>query len=144
MQKVQTDLKAVGITLQLNPVEISVWADKISTDGIPVTMLYFAPDHTDSSQYVQYFGLLEGSQWQTLGRRPTSSPEQADLLDKAFAEQDASGARRPLQAARRVDDRRPRHHPGGEPEPVPRRPLRHPGPHYSACCNLVLADLSRG
>jgi peptide/nickel transport system substrate-binding protein len=43
MQKVQTDLKAVGIELKLNPVEISVWADKIGKDGIPVTMLYFAP-----------------------------------------------------------------------------------------------------
>ena len=71
MQKVQTDLKAVGITLKLNPVEISVWADKIGKDGIPVTMLYFAPDHTDSSQYVQYFGLLPGVAMADVGARST-------------------------------------------------------------------------
>ena len=50
MQEVQSELKNVGITLNLNPVEISVWADQIGKDGIPVTMLYFAPDHTDSSE----------------------------------------------------------------------------------------------
>ena len=56
-----TDLQEIGITLELNPVEIAVWADKAGTDGIPVTMLYFAPDHTDPSQYIQYFGMIEGS-----------------------------------------------------------------------------------
>jgi peptide/nickel transport system substrate-binding protein len=143
MQKVQSDLKAVGITLQLNPVEISVWADKIGSDGIPVTMLYFAPDHTDSSQYVQYFGLLEGSQWQTWGKTDVSQ-EETDLLDKAFAEQDTVKRADIYQqlAQMMIDD--------GVIIPVvnpnlflaARSDIK--GLYYSACCNLVLSDLSRG
>lgn len=143
MQKVQTDLKAVGIELQLNPVEISVWADKISTDGIPVTMLYFAPDHTDSSQYVQYFGLLEGSQWQTWGGTDVSQ-EETDLLSQAFATQDAAARADLYQqlAEAMVADQ-------------VIIPVVNPnlflaarddikGLYYSACCNLELAKLSRG
>ena len=143
MQKVQSDLKTVGITLQLNPVEISVWADKIGSDGIPVTMLYFAPDHTDSSQYVQYFGLLEGSQWQTWGKTDVSQ-EETDLLDKAFAEQDTAKRAAIYQqlAQMMIDD--------GVIIPVvnpnlflaARSDIK--GLFYSACCNLVLSDLSRG
>lgn len=143
MQKVQTDLKAVGINLQLNPVEISVWADKIGTDGIPVTMLYFAPDHTDSSQYVQYFGLLEGSQWQTWGGTDVST-EQTDLLSDAFAEQDATkraAIYQRLAESMMADN--------------VIIPVVNPnlflaarddikGLYYSACCNLELAQLSRG
>ncbi|MEO7398536.1 MAG: ABC transporter substrate-binding protein, partial [Ilumatobacteraceae bacterium] len=87
MQKVQTDLKEVGITLELNPVEIAVWAEKVSGDGIPVTMLYFAPDHTDPSQYVQYFGMLDGSAWQARAKAEVTPSEQP-LLDEAFATQD--------------------------------------------------------
>ena len=30
-----------------------------SDDGIPFTAVYFAPDHIDSSQYVQYFGMID-------------------------------------------------------------------------------------
>ncbi len=142
MQKVQSDLKEVGITLELNPVEISVWADKIGTDGIPVTMLYFAPDHTDSSQYVQYFGLLEGSQWQTWGRTDVSQ-EQTDLLDQALAEQDVAVRADLYQqlAELMIAD--------GVIIPVvnpnlflaARSDIQ--GLYYSACCNLILAELSR-
>jgi len=142
MQKVQTDLKAVGINLQLNPVEISVWADKIGTDGIPVTMLYFAPDHTDSSQYVQYFGLLEGSQWQTWGGTDVST-EQTDLLTQPFAEPDATkraAIYKQLAESMMADN--------------VIIPVVNPnlflaarddikGLYYSACCNLIPAQLSR-
>lgn len=143
MQKVQADLKAVGITLQLNPVEISVWADQIGSDGIPVTMLYFAPDHTDSSQYVQYFGLLQDSQWQTWARTDVSQ-EQADLLDEAFAEQDE---------AKRADIYKQLAEsmiadsviiPVVNPNLFLAARSDIKGLYYSACCNLVLSDLSRG
>ena len=30
---------------------------------MPVTAVYFAPDHPDPIQYVQYFGLVDGSVW---------------------------------------------------------------------------------
>ncbi|MGB8860118.1 MAG: ABC transporter substrate-binding protein [Ilumatobacteraceae bacterium] len=143
MQKVQADLKAVGITLQLNPVEISVWADKIGSDGIPVTMLYFAPDHTDSSQYVQYFGLLEGSQWQTWGKTDISQ-EQTDLLSQAFAEQDAAKRADLYQqlATSMIADNVII--PVVNPNLFLAARSDIKGLSYSACCNLVLADLSRG
>ncbi len=143
MQKVQTDLKAVGIELELNPVEISVWADKIGTDGIPVTMLYFAPDHTDSSQYVQYFGLLEGSQWQTWGGTDVSTSE-TDLLDQAFATQDATerAAIYNELAQAMIDDQIIIPVVNPNLFLAARDDIK--GLYYSACCNLELAKLSRG
>jgi peptide/nickel transport system substrate-binding protein len=143
MQKVQTDLKAVGITLQLNPVEISVWADKIGKDGIPVTMLYFAPDHTDSSQYVQYFGLLPNSQWQTWSRAD-AVPKQSDLLSQAFAASDAT-QRADLYAqlaALMIDDQIIIPIVNPDLFLASRSDIK--GMHYSACCNLELAKLSKG
>lgn len=142
MQKVQSDLKEVGITLELNPVEISVWADKISTDGIPVTMLYFAPDHTDSSQYVQYFGLLDGSQWQTWSRAD-AVPAEADLLTQAFAAGDGA-ARADLYAQlaqAMIDDQIII--PVVNPDLFLASASYITGMHYSACCNLDLAKLGR-
>ena len=142
MQKVQTDLKEVGITLELNPVEISVWADKINADGIPVTMLYFAPDHTDSSQYVQYFGLLDGSQWQTWSKADAVPAEQ-DLLDKAFATQD-SAERADLYnqlAKAMIADQIII--PVVNPDLFLASRSNITGMHYSACCNLDLSKLGR-
>jgi peptide/nickel transport system substrate-binding protein len=143
MQKVQTDLKAVGINLKLNPVEISVWADKIGKDGIPVTMLYFAPDHTDPSQYVQYFGLLKGSQWQTWGRTDPSQKE-TDLLDQAFAAKDAT-QRESLynqEAQAMIADQIII--PVVNPDLFLASRSDIKGMRYSACCNLELAQLSKG
>ncbi|MGD9702259.1 MAG: ABC transporter substrate-binding protein [Acidimicrobiia bacterium] len=143
MQKVQSDLKEVNINLELNPVEIAVWADKITTDGIPVTALYFAPDHTDPSQYVQYFGLLEGSQWQTWTRQPPNATE-LDLLGQALAEQDLAKRGELYQqlANAMIED--------GVIIPLVNPDLflaarsDITGMHYSACCNLDLYRLGRG
>ena len=142
MTKVQTDLKAVGINLQLNPVEISVWADKIGKDGIPVTALYFAPDHTDSSQYVQYFGLLKDSQWQTL-TKADPVPAEADLLSKAFAAKD-DAARADLYkqlATAMMNDQIII--PLVNPDLFLASRTNIKGVTYSACCNLDLGKLSR-
>jgi len=142
MQKVQTDLKAVGIQLKLNPVEISVWADQIGTDGIPVTMLYFAPDHTDSSQYVQYFGLVPNSQWVTWGR-VDPVPAESDLLSQAFAAQDPAGRAgiyKQLAEAMIADQIII---PVVNPNLFLASRSDITGNHYSACCNLDLAKLGR-
>ncbi|MEI6498175.1 MAG: ABC transporter substrate-binding protein, partial [Actinomycetota bacterium] len=142
MTKVQTDLKAVGINLQLNPVEISVWADKIGKDGIPVTALYFAPDHTDSSQYVQYFGLLKDSQWQTW-TKADPVPAEADLLSKAFAAKD-DAARADLYkqlATAMMNDQIII--PLVNPNLFLASRTNIKGVTYSACCNLDLGKLSR-
>ncbi len=143
MQKVQTDLKAVGINLTLNPVEISVWADKIGKDGIPVTMLYFAPDHTDSSQYVQYFGLLPASQWQTW-TKADAVPAESDLLTKAFAAQDTTARGKIYNelATDMINDQIIIPIVNPDLFLASRSDIK--GMAYSACCNLDLAKLSRG
>lgn len=143
MQKVQTDLKAVGITLELNPVEIAVWADKIGKDGIPVTMLYFAPDHTDPSQYAQYFGLLPKSQWQTW-TKADAVPAETDLLDQAFAAQDlkARGALYTKLANAMIADQIIIPIVNPDLFLASRSDIK--GIHYSTCCNLDLSRLTRG
>ncbi|PSL38208.1 peptide/nickel transport system substrate-binding protein [Labedella gwakjiensis] len=85
MQAVQQDLAEIGVTLELNPVDFTQWIDTVSGDGTPVTAVYFAPDHTDSSQYVQYFGNIDQggliNPW-----TGSVSQEQTDLLAQALAE----------------------------------------------------------
>jgi peptide/nickel transport system substrate-binding protein len=142
MQQVQTDLKAVGINLELNPVEIAVWADKIGGDGIPVTMLYFAPDHTDSSQYVQYFSMAEGTQWQGWTKSDPNA-EEADLLAQAFATQDATeraGLYKQLAEAMIADQVII---PVVNPDLFLASRSDITGMAYSACCNLDLSKLGR-
>src|SRR5262249_16346758 len=109
----------------------------------PVTMLYFAPDHTDSSQYVQYFGLLEGSQWQTWAK-VDPNPDEADLLNQAFAAQDdATRADLYKQLGQKmIDDQIII--PTVNPNLFLANRSDIKGNHYSACCNLDLARLSRG
>jgi peptide/nickel transport system substrate-binding protein len=90
MQKVQQDLKAINVNLELKPVEFPQWIDQINAEGIPVTAVYFAPDHTDSSQYVQYFGEIVGSPWANRAGggdsgTPLSNPLEDELLAKALA-----------------------------------------------------------
>ncbi len=142
MQKVQTDLQEVGIQLELNPVEIAVWAEQIGADGIPVTMLYFAPDHTDSSQYVQYFGLMEGTQWQGWSKAD-ANPAEAPLLDQAFAAQDATerAALYSQLAEAMIADQIII--PVVNPDLFLASRSNITGVRYSACCNLVLAELGR-
>ena len=85
MQAVQQDLAEIGVTLELNPVDFTQWIDTVSGDGTPVTAVYFAPDHTDSSQYIQYFGNIDQggliNPW-----TGSVSQEQTDLLAQALTE----------------------------------------------------------
>lgn len=66
MQSVQQDLAEAGITLELQPLEYSQWADLSASDGLPVSAVYFAPDHMDTSQYVSYFGMVPTSPWSAM------------------------------------------------------------------------------
>jgi len=142
-QKVQTDLKAVGINVQLTPADFTVWGNKIGSDGIPLTILYFAPDHTDTSQYIQYFAMVPNSQWSTWTgvKTPTVDQSQQDLLTKAFATKDTT-AREAIYnqlGQKMIDD--------GYIIPVVNPDLflayqsKITGMAYSACCNLDLAAL---
>jgi peptide/nickel transport system substrate-binding protein len=139
MTKVQQDLSAIGVELELEPLEFPQWVERITGDGIPVTAVYFAPDHVDTSQYIQYFGMIEGSAWQ--GRSGNEvSPEETELFSQALA---ASGEERTELYTQlgqaMIDD-------------LVIFPLVNPGlvlayasditgVRYSACCNLELGDL---
>jgi peptide/nickel transport system substrate-binding protein len=75
MQSIQQSLQGVGIQLDLQPLEYQAWADRLG-EGIPVTAVYFAPDHPDAIQYVQYFSLAEGSVWAKRAGMPVNPQEQ--------------------------------------------------------------------
>ncbi len=89
MQKIQQDLAEINIKLELAPVEFSVWREKVNGDGIPVTAVFFAPDYYGSSQYAQYFAMMDGTVWykRAGGKNdPTlANPETAKLLADALA-----------------------------------------------------------
>jgi peptide/nickel transport system substrate-binding protein len=142
MAKVQQDLSEIGVELELEPVEIAQWAELVEADGIPVTAVYFAPDHIDSSQYVQYFGLIEGSSW--LGRsRAEPNPDEQQLFADALA---ASGQEKTdlytQLGQAMIDDTiiLPLVNPGL----VLASASDITGVRYSACCNLELGGLGIG
>ena len=145
MQKLQQDLKKIKIDLKLTPVEFPQWADKMGAQGIPVTAVYFAPDHSDSSQYVQYFGMVPDSSW--AGRagggkagKPIDNPKESELLKAALA---ASGDAK-SKAYTDLGQEMIRDaiiFPIVNPQLVLASAADITGMHYSACCNLDLALL---
>lgn len=141
MQKVQQDLAEVDIELELKPVEFTQWVELITGDGIPMTAVYFAPDHTDSSQYVAYFGMMEGTAWS--GRAGIVNDAQAPLYAEALA---ASGDERAAIYAElgqmMMDDLVIL--PLVNPQLVLATQADITGMHYSGCCNLDLSLLGVG
>ena len=145
MQKIQQDLVKVNINLQLTPVQFPEWVDRINAKGIPVTAVYFAPDHTDPSQYIQYFGEIPGSSWASRAGggdagTPLDNPKESELLAKALA---SSGDAR-TQAYTdlgnlMIDDAIIV--PIVNPQLVLATAADITGMHYSACCNLDLGLL---
>ena len=145
MQKLQQDLKKVKIDLKLTPVEFPQWADKMGAQGIPVTAVYFAPDHSDSSQYIQYFGMIPDSSW--AGRagggkagKPIDNPKESELLKAALA---ASGDAK-VKAYTDLGQEMIKDaviFPIVNPQLVLASASDITGMHYSACCNLDLALL---
>jgi len=145
MQKIQQDLKKVNIELKLSPVEFPQWVDKINKQGIPVTAVYFAPDHSDPSQYIQYFGLVPGSSWAKRAaggeRGPAlDNPKESELLAQALAASgDAKTKAYTDLGQAMIDDAVI--FPIINPQLVLAHAADITGMHYSACCNLDLALL---
>lgn len=84
MQSIQQSLQNVGIKLDLQPLEYQTWSDRLA-QGIPVTAVYFAPDHPDAIQYVQYFGLVQDSVWAARAGVPVR-PEEQQLAAAALSQ----------------------------------------------------------
>jgi peptide/nickel transport system substrate-binding protein len=146
MQKVQQDLSDVGIEITLQPVTFSVWRERITSEGIPLTAVFYAPDYFGSGQYVQFFGMMEGTAWYNRAhadRAPdAANPRQADLLASALAasEEESAGYFHEL-AQEMIHDRII------IPLVSPNLVLAYrndiEGVRYSACCNLPTAELQR-
>jgi peptide/nickel transport system substrate-binding protein len=139
MAKVQQDLAAIGIELELEPIEFAQWAEQITGEGIPVTAVYFAPDHIDPSQYVQYFGMIEGSQWLVRSGNEVS-PEETTMFAEALA---AAGEERVelynQLGSMMIDDAIIL--PLVNPDLVLAYANDLTGVRYSACCNLELGGV---
>ena len=145
MQKIQQDLDKVGVELDLTPVQFPEWIDKINSQGIPVTAVYFAPDHTDSSQYVQYFGMIPDSSWAIRAgggepaHRSSTRPKPTCWREALAASGDAKGAAYTQLGQAMIDDAII--FPIVNPQLVLATAADITGMHYSACCNLDLGLL---
>ena len=145
-QKIQQDLAKVGIKVNLTPQEFSVWRDHVRGDGIPLTVSFYAPDYYGSAQYLQFFGMMEGTPWfnRAGGKNDPSilNPQTAELLKKALASggDDKEKAYHEL-AMGMIDDRIII--PVVSPNLVLASSKKVTGLRYSACCNLLMDELSR-
>ncbi|MBE7183233.1 MAG: ABC transporter substrate-binding protein [Methylobacterium mesophilicum] len=145
MQKVQQDLARVNIKLNLQPVAGSVWREQVVDPGIPFTARFYSPDYFGSAQYVQFFGMIQDSFWQTRasgkGKVDLVNPKESELLAQAMA---ASGeARETLYreiALQLIDDRIIIPVVSTNMVLAYRKDVA--GMHYSACCNLKIGALS--
>jgi peptide/nickel transport system substrate-binding protein len=146
MQKVQQDLAAVGVKVNLSPVEFTVWREKVRGEGIPLTSAFFAPDYFGSAQYVQFFGMIEGNPWwkRAGGANDPSitNKEAADLLKQAMAAPPAEADKLFNQLARgMISDRVIV--PVVSPDVILAYGKDIDGVRYSACCNLKIDDIVR-
>jgi peptide/nickel transport system substrate-binding protein len=147
MQKVQIDLAEVGIDVQLEPLEVSVWVDEWLGEGkgIPLTAVYYAPDHTDPIQYVEYFGQVPEARW-SISANPLGEPviddEQVRLSAEALAATGPEKEELYNQLAQAMIDHKIIL-PMVNPQLVLARRADIDGVHYSGCCNLELGRLSR-
>jgi peptide/nickel transport system substrate-binding protein len=107
--------------------------------------VYFAPDHTDSSQYVQYFGMIPDSSWAARAGggeagAPIINQAESDLLAEALAASgDAKAAAYTALGQAMIDDAVI--FPIVNPQLVLATASDITGMHYSACCNLDLGRL---
>lgn len=145
-QKVQQDLARVNVKMSLTPVEFSVWRDHVSGDGIPLTIVFYAPDYFGSAQYVQYFGMQEGSPWwkRAGGKNDPSitNAKTGELLQKVMAAPEAEKEALYHEIAlTMIDD-----HviiPVVSPDLVLAHSKSVTGVRYSACCNLPIDEIAR-
>ncbi|PZU83923.1 MAG: ABC transporter substrate-binding protein [Shinella sp.] len=146
MQKIQQDLSKVGITVELSPVPFANWREAANGDHIPLTAVFFAPDFFGTSQYVDVFGLAEGSVWAKRAGGATDpsivNAKTGELAKKALAASTPEEANKlwfeagDLMAKDRIII------PMVSPDLILAHSPTVKGVRYSACCNLPLAEIS--
>ncbi len=146
MQKVQADLKEIGVKLNLQPLEASVIFESLNNFKVPFTAIYYAPDHPDTVQYPQYFAMIEGSRWSARAggnKGPIVSATQQDLFVRALATSDLE-VREQLYHELGLEMIKDAYIlPMANPNLILASRSNLAGMHYSGCCNLVVADLYR-
>jgi len=110
-----------------------------------MTAVYFAPDHTDSGQYIQYFGLIPNSFWAAsagggAAGTPMDNPKESELLAQALASSGDDKAKAYTDAGQQmIDDQIVIPIVNTQLVLASRADIT--GMHYSACCNLDLGLL---
>jgi peptide/nickel transport system substrate-binding protein len=147
-QVVQQDLDKIGIKLELDPQTFSVMIDEYRTYKLPSNLLYWAPDYFGSSQYVGYFGNVDGSTWSKhVGGgddTPVVNDKENAAYNKALASTDEAerAAQYKITGQEMINDNAVI--PLFSPDLVLAYRTEVKGVFYSACCNIYLDQLSRG
>jgi peptide/nickel transport system substrate-binding protein len=147
-QLLQSQLKQANINLTLRPATFSVNINDLSTNKLPMELLYWAPDYYGTAQYFNYFGLIPGSSWSQLS---AAAPTAAPVVDKAETSLFNKALASPAQAQRDQFFRQAGQRMISDAVTVPlfspnlvlayRSNIK--GIDYSACCNIKLWQLSR-
>ncbi|MDA1004428.1 MAG: ABC transporter substrate-binding protein, partial [Chloroflexi bacterium] len=140
LQKLKSDLARVNINLDLQPSDGAVLADMRSKGGYPLTASYFAPDHTDSIQYAQFFGMIPGGFFNSRLKVPVNEAE-AKATDEALRTVDPAARTKLFEqiGLEMINDNYIV--PLVNPNLVLASRKGITGMHYSACCNFELARL---
>ena len=140
MAKVQQDLSVVGIELELEPLDFNTFIEQLLGDGTALAALYFAPDHVDPSQYVQYFGMIEdGGGWMGYSHWQPNADEGALFVEALASAGDARVDAYNRLGQMMIDDLII--FPLVNPDLVLAYASDLTGVRYSACCNLELGGV---
>jgi peptide/nickel transport system substrate-binding protein len=146
MQKIQQDLSKVGVKLELQPVPFANWREAANGDHIPLTAVFFAPDFFGSSQYIDVFGMQEGSVWaRRAGGANVASiinPRPGELKTQALAAATVEEAEKLWAEAAREMINNKIIIPMVSPDLILAYGPNIKGVRYSACCNLPLAEIT--
>jgi peptide/nickel transport system substrate-binding protein len=141
LQKLKIDLARVGINLDLQPVTGAVAADLRSKGGYPLGASYFAPDHTDSIQYAQFFGMIKDSFYNNRLKVPTNPIEEQATAD-ALKTTDPTKRAQDFETIAKEMIKEDYIIPLVNPNLILAYRSGITGMHYSACCNLELFRLA--
>jgi len=146
MQKIQQDLTKVGITLELQPMPLANWREAANGDHIPLTAVFFAPDFYGSSQYIDVFGMQDGSVWAKRAGGVEApeiiNPRPGELKAAALAAPTAEEANKLWDEAAKEMINNKIIFPMVSPDLILAYGPNVKGVRYSACCNLPLAEIS--
>jgi peptide/nickel transport system substrate-binding protein len=146
MQKIQQDLSKVGVTLELQPVPFANWRETANGDHIPLTAVFFAPDFFGTSQYIDVFGMQEGSVWAKRAGGATIpgiiNPRPGELKAAALAAPTAEEANKLWTEAAQEMINNKIIIPMASPDLILAYGPNVKGVRYSACCNLPLAEIT--